>query len=101
MTKFKFGDKVRVLSQTVKPYNWLGAMMDYQDKEGVIVKESLTNYYVVFEDGFTWIYKEHQLELINDKDTHKVEREKTYKVRMVGLYKDEQVLHHSDESKSD
>lgn len=72
MTKFKFGDKVRVLPQKEKPTNWVEDMIDYQNKEGILVKENHPNYYVRFEDENQWVYKENQLELVNDKDIHRV-----------------------------
>ncbi|WP_242258120.1 DUF1642 domain-containing protein [Streptococcus thoraltensis] len=165
MTKFKFGDKVRVLPQEKKPLDWSKEMMNYQNKEGIFIKAILGDYCVKFEDGPIWNYTKDQIELVEDKgiqkvvipkfvadwidriksscndvlrmsvkdamddlsldiedghadeikewlwdekenwdifvrawlDGYEVEKEKTYKVRMVGLYKDEQVLHHSFE----
>lgn len=72
MTKFKFGDKVRVLPQKEKPSNWLDDMMDYQNKEGIFIKAILGDYCVKFEDGPVWIYTKDQLLLVEDKGTQKV-----------------------------
>lgn len=72
MTKFKFGDKVRVLIQKEKPTNWSNEMMNYQNKEGIFIKTILDDYCVKFEDGPVWIYTKDQIELVGDKGIQKV-----------------------------